>query len=65
MEVDRQKVDNRLMHFKLYPHDQIHASGHLGYDEIKEFIGTVQPKTVIPVHTQNPEVFENLHDNVI
>jgi hypothetical protein len=25
----------------------------------------VQPKTVIPVHTQNPEVFQNLHDNVI
>jgi ribonuclease J len=65
MELDKKKVDNWLIHFKLYPYAQIHASGHLGFDEIKEFIQTVQPKTVIPVHTQNPEVFENLHDNVI
>jgi hypothetical protein len=26
---------------------------------------SVQPKTVIPVHTQHPEVFQTLHDNVI
>jgi ribonuclease J len=65
MELDRKKVDNWLMHFKLYPYTQIHASGHLGYDEIKEFVETVQPRTVIPVHTQNPEVFKNFHDNVI
>ena len=26
---------------------------------------SVQPKTVIPVHTQHPEVFQNFHDNVI
>jgi ribonuclease J len=65
MELDKKKVDNWLKHFLLYPYTQIHASGHLSYDEIKEFIETVRPKTVIPVHTQNPEVFENLHDNVI
>lgn len=65
MELDQKKVDNWLMHFKLYPYTQIHASGHLGYDEIQEFIEKVSPKTVIPVHTQNPDVFDNLHDNVI
>jgi mRNA degradation ribonuclease J1/J2 len=37
----------------------------LGYDEIKEFIETEQPKIVIPVHTKNPEVFKRLHDNVL
>jgi Predicted hydrolase of the metallo-beta-lactamase superfamily len=65
MELDLKKVENWLQHFNLFPYTQIHASGHLSYDEIKEFIETVQPKTVIPVHTQNPEVFKNLHDNVI
>jgi ribonuclease J len=65
MELDAKKVDNWLMHFKLYPYTQIHSSGHLGYDEIKEFIETVHPKVVIPVHTQNPEVFKNLHSKVI
>jgi len=65
MELDLQKVNNWLTHFKLYPYAHVHASGHLCYDEIKAFIETVEPKAVIPVHTQNPEVFENLHDNVI
>jgi ribonuclease J len=65
MELDKKKVDNWLRHFKLCPYAEIHASGHLSYDEIKEFIQTVRPKMVIPVHTQSPEIFENLHDNVI
>ncbi|MGP8012474.1 MAG: MBL fold metallo-hydrolase RNA specificity domain-containing protein [Halobacteriota archaeon] len=43
----------------------MHASGHLGYDEIKDFIQTAQPKTLIPVHTQNPEIFKNFHDRGI
>jgi ribonuclease J len=65
MELDQKKVENWLMHFNLFPYTHIHASGHLGYDEIKEFVETVQPRTVIPVHTQNPDVFKNFHDNVI
>jgi mRNA degradation ribonuclease J1/J2 len=28
-------------------------------------VETVQPKVLIPVHTQHPEVFQNFHDNVI
>jgi hypothetical protein len=52
-------------HFGLYPYTQIHASGHLNYDEIREVVETVEPKVLIPVHTQHPEVFENFHDNVI
>ena len=44
---------------------QIHASGHLNYDDIRTVIEAVQPKTLIPVHTQHAEVFQNLHDNVI
>jgi mRNA degradation ribonuclease J1/J2 len=37
----------------------------LNYSEIRDVIETVQPETLIPVHTQHPEVFQNLHDNVI
>jgi len=59
------KAENWLTHFRLYPCAQIHASGHLGYDEIKDFIQTAQPKTLIPVHTQNPEIFKNFHDRGI
>jgi ribonuclease J len=65
MELDLKKAENWLTHFGLYPYTQIHASGHLNYDEIRDVIETVQPKVLIPVHTQHPEVFRNFHDNVI
>jgi len=65
MELDLKKAENWLTHFGLYPYTHIHASGHLNYDEIREVIQTVQPKILIPVHTQHPKVFQNLHDNVI
>ena len=63
MELDLKKVENWLAHFGLYPYTQIHS--HLNYDEIKEVVETVQPNILIPVHTQHPEVFQSLHDNVI
>ena len=65
MELDLKKAENWLTHFGLYPYTHIHASGHLNYDEIRDVIETVQPKVLIPVHTQHPEVFKNLHDTVI
>ena len=65
MELDLKKAENWLTHFGLYPHTQIHASGHLNYDEIRDVVETVKPKVLIPVHTQHPEVFQNFHDNVI
>jgi ribonuclease J len=65
MELDLKKAENWLTHFGLYPYTQIHASGHLNYDDIRDVIDTVQPKVLIPVHTQHPEVFKNFHDNVI
>jgi ribonuclease J len=65
MELDLKKVENWLAHLRLYPYTQIHASGHLNYDEIRDVVQTVQPNALIPVHTQHPEVFQTLHDNVI
>jgi ribonuclease J len=65
MELDLKKAENWLAHFGLYPDTQIHASGHLSYDEIKDVVETVQPKVLIPVHTHQPEVFRNFLDNLI
>jgi mRNA degradation ribonuclease J1/J2 len=47
MELDLKKAENWLTHFRLYPYTQIHASGHLNYDEIKEVVETVEPKVLI------------------
>ncbi len=45
----------------------LHTSGHATGSDIKQMILTVKPqKYIIPIHTENPEAFENLriHDYV-
>lgn len=37
-----------------------HASGHAGMDELAEFVHTVRPKTLIPIHIERPERWEDL-----
>lgn len=37
-----------------------HASGHLSKEEIAGIIKRVQPGTVIPIHTEHPEMFREL-----
>ncbi|OGS44004.1 MAG: hypothetical protein A3K76_00850 [Euryarchaeota archaeon RBG_13_57_23] len=36
---------------------QAHASGHASMDEIFQIVRQVSPKTLIPVHTQHPDMF--------
>jgi ribonuclease J len=36
-----------------------HSSGHLTIDEIKEMIGEIKPKMILPVHTSNPKWFKD------
>ena len=37
----------------------IHASGHANALDLKEFIETVEPKTVVPIHTLRPRLLKN------
>lgn len=39
------------------PIEEIHTSGHAGLEDIKWFIGQINPKVVIPIHTDTPEIF--------
>jgi ribonuclease J len=64
-ELDKKRVEQWLRHFNLCPYKQIHASGHMERNEIKKTIETINPKILIPVHTENATEFEKLHDNVI
>jgi mRNA degradation ribonuclease J1/J2 len=36
----------------------LHASGHACGDELAEFVRTVKPKILIPIHTEHPEWWE-------
>ncbi len=60
MELDLKKVENWLKHFGLFPYSQVHASGHLNHDELKEVISEISPKEIYPIHTNYPEMFRDL-----
>ena len=38
----------------------LHTSGHATIDEIKQVVEITNPKTVIPIHSENPEAFANM-----
>jgi ribonuclease J len=70
MELDEQKLVKWLDYFKIDFDYEIkkgekipirrHVSGHAAKPELKELIEKIQPKIIIPVHTENPREFEKM-----
>ncbi len=56
MELDHERFVNWLNHFGL-PMYQIHSSGHMMPTELRETIEGVSPKTLVPIHTEQPELY--------
>jgi len=61
--IDQERLDNWLDYFDMRKH-QFHASGHANGDEIRKIVDRIKPRELIPIHTQHPELFEKIHDNV-
>ena len=57
MEIDFAKMHNWLEHHGL-PLFKAHASGHATAHELKEIIEEVNPRKVVPIHTERPKLFE-------
>ena len=49
---DCDKIRNRI--------ERSHVSGHASRSELKELIGLVKPKVLIPVHTIYPKLFMDI-----
>lgn len=64
MLFDERRVKNWLELFGLGEAYQIHASGHASYPELKKMVEYINPKKVMPIHTEHPELFKKMHDNV-
>ncbi len=60
MELDQKRIDNWLRLFGLYPEWKIHSSGHACGPAIFDMIQKINPKTLFPIHTVNPEAFKEL-----
>ena len=60
----REILDNWLNHFNINLH-KAHCSGHAGKSDLEYAIKKINPEVLIPIHTQNPEEFKKIHNNVI
>ncbi len=70
MEIDEAKMVNWLDFFNIdYDYEikneqkifvRRHVSGHASKTELKELIEKINPAKIIPIHTENPEIFEDM-----
>lgn len=63
-DLEEDVLHNWLLHFGLKYH-QLHASGHMSPKELGEAIEQVNPKTLYPVHTEDPERFKKIMENTV
>jgi len=42
----------------------LHTSGHARLSDLKRFVEALQPKTLIPIHTYHPNLFQDFFSNV-
>jgi ribonuclease J len=64
MNLDEKRKQNWLKHFEIEKH-QAHASGHAAGCEIIEMINEIKPESVIPVHTEKPDLFNEAEAKII
>lgn len=57
MEIEENILNNWLDKYEI-KREEAHASGHIAFDELKEVIKEINPEYVIPVHTENPDLFK-------
>jgi ribonuclease J len=63
MEIDWERVMNWINHFDLKDYST-HVSGHASGPQLKEFVQTVKPKLIVPIHTQHANFYEKWWSNV-
>lgn len=63
MEIDWKRIQNWITHFGLNLHST-HVSGHAAANQLRHFVEQVNPKTIIPIHTQNAQIYETWANNV-
>lgn len=68
MKLDQLRIKRWLIHFGLISNDgawnTAHVSGHGTGNQIKNVIDGTNSDTLIPIHTEKEELFNNLHANV-
>jgi ribonuclease J len=61
--IDEQRLNNWIDFFGLAKY-HFHCSGHASGTEIQRIVQTINPKELVPIHTEQPEFFQKMHENV-
>ena len=61
--IDEQRLNSWVDFFCLKKY-HFHSSGHASGTDIQKIIQTINPKELIPIHTEQPDFFQKLHSNV-
>ncbi len=63
LELDEQRVLNWMGRFGLEM-VQAHASGHASGEDLRLIVDELEPRVVVPIHTEAPEAFRAFHRDV-
>jgi ribonuclease J len=63
-EDERTVLENWMKHFGVQFH-KAHCSGHASKQDLIHLVKAINPKLLIPIHTQKAEDFKELHVNVV
>ncbi|OIO24573.1 hypothetical protein COT30_03045 [Candidatus Micrarchaeota archaeon CG08_land_8_20_14_0_20_49_17] len=62
-EEEKRVLDNWMRHFGVAFH-KAHCSGHASRQDLEDMVKKINPKVLIPIHTQNAGDFKGMHSNV-
>ena len=57
--LDEQRLDWWLRHFHMKK-ERAHCSGHASGPELRELVQEINPKRIVPIHTEKPELVKKL-----
>jgi ribonuclease J len=63
-DLEEEVLHNWLIHFGLKYH-QLHASGHMSKQELKQAVNRINPGKLYPVHTSEAVKFKDIYDKVL
>ena len=63
-EISEDRVENWLSHFQMNKF-QCHCSGHAQGRELLEAVSEISPKTLYPVHTEHPDLYNQVSKNMV
>ncbi len=60
MVIDFDKLLHWLALYGIKEYYQTHVSGHCERKDLEDIIKAADPETLMPIHTQHPDLFKNL-----